>query len=55
MENNAQTVLSLLPEERQERENRIKTEDYKGKERMERCGVTTLAESFRDFLSKQDH
>lgn len=51
MENNARTVLSLLPEQREDKkgENRIKTEDDKGKERMERRGVTTLAETFRDF------
>ena len=33
MENNAQIVLPLLPEESQEEENRIRTEDNKGKER----------------------
>lgn len=30
-------------------ENRIKTEDDKGRERMRRRGVATLAETFRDF------
>jgi len=36
MENNAQTVLSLLLEQKENKngENRIKTEDDKGKERM---------------------
>lgn len=51
MENNAQTVLSLLPRQREgkKRGNGIKTENDKGRKRMERSGVATLAETFRDF------
>lgn len=54
MENNAQTVLSLLLEQREDKKgkNRIKTEDDKGRERIERRGVTR-AETFRDFSGGQ--
>lgn len=55
MENNAQIVPSLLPEQRKDKkeENKIKTEDDKGRERIERHGVATLVETFRDFSGGQ--
>lgn len=55
MENNAQIVPSLLPEQRKDKkeENKIKTEDDKGRERIERRGVATLAETFRDFSGER--
>lgn len=48
MENDAETVLPLLPSEVKTREKKIgKHRAMKEKEKMERRGVTTLTETFQ--------